>query len=312
MADKDYYQVLGVKRDATEDDIKKAYRKLAMKYHPDRAKNDKSAEEKFKQISEAYAVLSDKEKRQQYDNFGTEGFQQRYSQEDIFKGFNFEEVLRGFGFDSGAFSQGRGGKRKFTFRSGGDPFGGMGGGYGFGDDQPFAAKGADLVYEMPLTLEEVVSGASKTVSFTHKGRQEKVQVTIPPGLVTGKKIRLTGKGEPGQAGGPPGDLFIQSTLLPHHGFSVEGLDIYTDREIKLTDSLLGTTVTVTTLDGETRTLKVAPGTRNQTKMRISGRGIPDMSGGKRGDLFVRIIVSTPKKLTSAQEDLVKKLAESGL
>lgn len=302
MASKDYYKVLGVAKDADESAIKKAYRKLAMKYHPDHAKGDKSAEERFKEISEAYAVLTDKEKRQQYDTYGSEGFQERYSQEDIFRSSNLDDILKSFGFG--------GGGRKFSFRSGGgDPFGGAFGGMG---GAHFPQKGTDLVYELGLTLSEVVHGGEKTISFTHKGRQEKMTVKIPAGMVSGRKLRLSGKGEPGEAGGPAGDLFIQSKLLDDPVFKVEGLDLLVDREIKLTDSVLGTSVEVPTVDGTRNSLKIPPGTRHSTKMRMAGLGLFDMQTKKRGDLYVKILVTVPKKLSAAQEELVRKLAETGL
>lgn len=309
MASKDYYKVLGVAKDADEAAIKKAYRKLAMKYHPDHAKGDKSAEDRFKEISEAYAVLTDKEKRQQYDTYGSEGFQERYSQEDIFRSSNLDDILKSFGFGGGGGAFGGGG-RKFSFRSGGaDPFGGAFGGMG---GASFPQKGTDLVYELGLSLYEVVHGGEKTISFTHKGRQEKMTVKIPAGMVSGRKLRLSGKGEPGESGGPAGDLFIQSKLLDDPVFKVEGLDLLVDREIKLTDSVLGTSVEVPTVDGTRNSLKIPPGTRHSTKMRMAGLGLYDMQGKKRGDLYVRILVTVPKKLSAAQEELIKKLAETGL
>ena len=198
----DYYKLLGVSKDASDEQIKKAYRKLAMKYHPDHAKDDKSAEEKFKKISEAYAVLSDKEKRKQYDEFGSTGFHQRYSQEDIFRGFDLGDILKEFGF-GGSFAGRRGGTR-FSFGDG-SPFGGYAG-------RQEQIKGQDLIYEIPLTLREVATGTTKVVSFRHEGRSEKITVKIPKGMITGKKLRLAGKGEPSPYGGSPGDLFIQAKV----------------------------------------------------------------------------------------------------
>ena len=161
MAD-DYYKLLGVEKSASSADIKKAYRKLAMKYHPDHAKGDKSAEDKFKKISEAYAVLSDPEKRKQYDTYGSADFQQRFSQEDIFRNFDFGDIFREFGFGGRGAATGDGGFR-FSFGGGGSPFGGR-------RAQQAVPKGSDLIYEMPLTLQEVANGANKTVSFQHQGR----------------------------------------------------------------------------------------------------------------------------------------------
>ena len=300
----DYYKLLGVARNASEAEIKKAYRKLAMKYHPDHAKGDRSAEEKFKKLSEAYAVLSDKQKRQEYDTFGSEGFQQRFSQEDIFRGFNINDILREFGFGGGDFySKGGGPGARYTYTSG-SPFGGR------VHQQPM--RGEDLVYEMPLTLYEAAFGASKDISIQTQGAPERVTVKIPKGMAGGQKLRLAGKGRPGPFGGPRGDLYIQAVLLEDPVFSVEGQDLTTHREIKLSEALLGTTVSVPALDGKQYNLKVPPGTKSGTRLRLPGHGLPAMKGGKKGDLFVRIHVDIPRQLTAEQKRLVEKLAATGL
>jgi curved DNA-binding protein len=302
----DYYKLLGVGRNATEAEIKKAYRKLAMKYHPDHAKGDKGAEDKFKKISEAYAVLSDKEKRQEYDTFGSEGFRQRFSQEDIFRGFNVNDILKEFGFgDAFGGAGGRGGGVRFTY-SGGSPFEGR------GRHQAQSVRGEDLVYELPLTLREVVSGSTKTVSIQNQGVPEQVTVKIPKGMVTGKKLRLAGKGNAGPFGGPRGDLYIQARLVEDPVFSVEDHDLVTHREIKLTEALLGTTIAVPTIDDKQYSLKIPPGTRNGTKLRLPGLGLPAMKGGKRGDLYVRLQILIPRELSPEQIDLVEKLAQTGI
>ena len=305
MAGTDYYKTLGVSKTASDEEIKKAYRKLALKYHPDKNKGDKAAEEKFKSISEAYAVLSDKEKRQQYDTFGAAGFQQRYSQEDIFRGFDFNDILREFGFGGGGRSFGRGGGTRFSF-GGGGPFGG---GSGF---QQAEMKGSDLVYELSLTLAEVFSGTSKTVAFQHEGRSENLTVKIPRGMIDGKKLRIAGKGEPSPFGGPPGDLFIKAKIINDPRYDVQGNDLHLSREIKLTDAVLGTSVSIPTVDGKELSLRIPPGTRNKTKMRLSGHGLPVMNTNRHGDLYVTITVSTPKNLTDEQRSLFQQLADSGL
>ncbi len=309
MSETDYYKILGVERNASDSNIKKAYRKLAMKYHPDRTKGDKSAEETFKKISEAYAVLSDKEKRKQYDTFGASGFQQRYSQEDIFRGFNFGDVLREFGFDDGSFAN--------VFKGGA---GGRGRKFGFGAD-PFAAytagqrapvRGSDVIYELPITLQEVLNGITKTVALKQEGGQQKINVKIPKGMVTGKKLRLAGKGQPGAFGGPPGDLYIQTKVLDDSVFRLVGHDLHIDREIRLTDALLGTQMQIPTVDGKDLNLKIPAGTQHQRKMRLKGYGLPEMKKGRRGDLYARILVRMPKRLTKKQRAIIQELTEAGL
>ncbi len=302
----DYYQLLGVEKGASEGEIKKAYRKLAMKYHPDHTKGDKAAEEKFKRISEAYAVLSDKEKRKEYDTFGAEGFRQRFSQEDIFRGFEFGDVFREFGFGGDIFSgRGRGGGMRFNF-GGGSPFGSQAG------QQQARMKGSDLVYELPLTLKEVANGTSKTVSLQHQGYSEKVTVKIPKGLISGKKLRLAGKGSPSPLGGPPGDLFIQAKVLNDPLYRAEKYDLHMNQELKLSEAVLGTRISVPTLDDKQLSLKIPPGTKPGTKMRMSGHGLPHMKGNKKGDLYVKIQIKLPRQLTDEQKKLIEKLAETGL
>jgi curved DNA-binding protein len=302
----DYYQVLGVKKDASKEEIRKAYRKLAMKYHPDHTKGDKAAEEKFKKISEAYAVLSDEKKRKEYDTFGAEGFRQRFSQEDIFRGFDFGDIFREFGFGGDFFSgRGRGSGMRFNF-GGGSPFGSQPG------QQQARMKGSDLVYELPLTLKEVATGTTKTVSLQHQGYSQKVTVKIPKGLISGKKLRLAGKGSPSPVGGPPGDLFIQSKVLNDPSFRAEAYDLHTTQELKLSEAVLGTNISVSTLDGKKLSLKIPPGTRPGTKMRMPGHGLPHMKSKKKGDLYVKIQVRLPSRLTDEQKDLIEKMAETGL
>ncbi len=311
MAELDYYQVLGVGREASPEEIKKAYRKLALKYHPDKAKGDKKlAEEKFKQISEAYAVLSNPEKRKEYDQFGSQVFRQKFSQEDIFKGFDYSDLFD-VGLNESIFSRlfgggrgGRGGGRTRVYRYGGGP-------EGYGAQAP-PMKGEDLQVEMPITLHEMAFGTEKVVAMPHNGQVEKISVKIPPGALPGKRLRVSGKGQPGPMGGPPGDLYVRLKEVEHPVFKREGSDLYVDRRIKFTEAILGTKVTVPTLDGKTMSLKVPPGTQSHTKMRLKNYGLPQAHGKTRGDQFVRIIVETPATLNKKQKALLEELVKEGL
>jgi curved DNA-binding protein len=310
MAENDYYQILGVSREATADEIKKSYRKLAMKYHPDKAKGDKKqAEEKFKQISEAYAVLSNPDKKKEYDEFGSQVFKDKFTQEDIFRGFDYSDIFNDATSESifsrifGGQGGGRPRGRTRTFRHGG-PEG------HYEAVQP--PKGQDLQVEMPITLHEMAFGTDKLVSFSHQGQVEKISVKIPAGTLPGKKLRLTGKGSPGPMGGPSGDLYVKLKELEHPVFKREGNDLLVDRRVKLSEATLGTKVTVPTLDGKTMSLKVPPGTQSHTKMRLKNYGLPTASGKTRGDQLVRIIVETPADLTKKQKALLEELAKEGL
>ena len=317
MSGKDYYKILETSKSASPGEIKKAYRKLALKYHPDHNKGDKSAEAKFKEISEAYAVLSDTEKKKQYDMFGAEGFQNRFSQEDIFRGFDFGSIFSEFGVGGGGNSQnifsqmfgGAGGPGKRQYRSSGSPFGHSSAGFG-GHSQ--RAKGQDLIYELPVTLEELSRTANKIISYQMDGRQEQVSVKIPAGIPAGHKLRLRGKGEPSPYGGPPGDLFIQISVLAHPVFRRVNDDLYFKQKIKFSESVLGTEIEVPTIDQKTLKLKIPPGTQDNAKFRLKGYGLSHMKGGGKGDAYAEISIEVPKKLNKKQESIVKSLKEAGL
>src|ERR1035437_9783337 len=195
----DYYKILGIDKTASSEEIKKAYRKLAVKYHPDKNPGNKEAEEKFKKMSEAYAVLSDVEKRKQYDNVGSDDFSQRYTQEDIFRDFDINQILRDLGFAGGV------GGRKRSQHAGGDPYADL---FGGGHHRQTPRKGGDLEYNLAITLEEAVLGAEKKLAFNNDGKVDEINIKIPPGINTGKKLRLTGKGLQGSHGGPSGDLYL--------------------------------------------------------------------------------------------------------
>ncbi|MDI7259388.1 MAG: DnaJ C-terminal domain-containing protein [Thermodesulfobacteriota bacterium] len=305
MAVRDYYETLGMGKNASDEEIKRAYRKLAMKYHPDRNPNKKEGEERFKEINEAYAVLSDKEKRKQYDTFGAEGFRQRFTQEDIFRGFDFDEIL------SGLFG-GRG-RRDFKFRrKGGFDFGDIfGGQYGYQDMGRMPQKGEDILYEMTISLEESAFGGEKRISYQKDGKAEEVSVKIPKGIPSGKKLRLAGKGMQGRNGGPAGDLYFNIHVREHPIFIRDGDDLVVEKEIHFSEAALGTTVEVPTLEG-TKKVKIPPGTQSHTKMRLRGLGIPHFQKEGRGDEYVKIIVIIPQKVSEKTKGLIQELAKEGL
>jgi len=291
---KSYYDILGVSKGASNNDIKKAFKKKALQFHPDHNKNDSKAEEKFKDVNEAYAVLKNKDKRKKYDQFGAEGFKKRYTQEDIFQGFDINEVLRGFGFGGG------GGQAPSGFE---DFFG--------GGRSRRPRKGQDMMSEITVTFEEAARGTEKKFTIDRGGRNEDTNVKVPPGISEGKKLRLAGKGFPGSQGGPSGDLYFKVHVLPHPIFKREGNDIVVEHTVSLTDALLGVIIQVPTLEGE-KQVKVPAGTQPLTKLRLRGLGMPHSRGKGRGDQFVKIVVNLPKTLTPEQIKLIDSLKEQGL
>ncbi|WP_417912030.1 DnaJ C-terminal domain-containing protein [Candidatus Electronema sp. TJ] len=308
----EYYKILGVEKTASADEIKKAYRKLAVKYHPDKNPGDKAAEAKFKEISEAYAVLSDEKKRKEYDMYGAAGFQKRYSQEDIFRNFDLNDILSQFGFGGSG-----GGRTSFRFGgSGGSPFdffSQAGGGCGGGGCRPQqAAKGEDQTYELAVTLEEVLHGAEKTISLRRSGAAENVSVKVPKGIESGKRLRLSGKGAPSPHGGQPGDLYLKVTVLPHEQFIRDGDNLIMEKKVPFSAACLGAAVEIIALDGKVFKIKAPAGVQPEAKLRIKGQGLPSGPIGGRGDLFVKMLVQVPKQLSGEQELLVKELAQVGL
>ncbi len=352
MEKRDYYEVLGVARDATKEDIKKAYRKLAKKWHPDmNPDNREEAEERFKEISEAYAVLSDDEKRRLYDQYGHAGIDGRFSQEDIFRGANFDDIFRSFGmgFDDIFDAFFGGGRRR----------------------RDFASTGRDLRYDLEIDLKDAAFGAEKEiviprykkcdacngtgsadgktevcpvchgtgqiqhvrsngfmrfVSTTPCSRcggtgriiehpcpvchgtgrvksTEHIKVKIPRGAYDGLRLRVSGMGEAGENGAPPGDLYVIVHLKKHSDFEVDGTDLIHEKKISFPTAALGGEVSVPTLTGKAR-LRIPSGTQPGTFFRLKGEGLPSIRSGRRGDLYVKIDISVPKKLTSRQKELL--------
>lgn len=299
MAGTDYYKTLGVEKGASSDDIKKAFRKLAVKYHPDRNPGDKAAEEKFKEINEAYAVLSDPKKKEQYDTFGSSGFHQQYSQEDIFRNFDFGGTFKDMGM---------GGGDDIFSRLFGGAFGRGGGRGGF---RAGPQKGSDLEMETDVSFRDAAQGAEKLIAFRRNGKREELKVKIPSGIDNGSKIRIAGKGGQGEGGGPAGDLYLIIRVLPDPVFTRDGGDLFVERSIPFSSACLGTTLDVPTLEGDKR-IKVPAGIQPGTKIRLKGCGVKPLSSNAKGDLYVKISVRVPESLSAEQRRLAEDLARNGL
>ena len=312
---KDFYAVLGVAKDADSAAIKKAYRNLAKKYHPDRNPDDAAAAEKFKDIGEAYAVLSDDKERQQYDAIRSmAGGGARFtSGTGGGAGAGFEDIF------SSMFGGG-GGNVRFTTSGGAEPdidellrqFGAAGGAGGFGGrrsrgpfgfggfgSQPEPVKGPDVVTSATLSLRDAVAGT--TVELTADGRT--MTVRIPAGVHNGQKIRLRGKGRPGRDGGENGDMVITITVAKHPVYSIDGVNLRMDLPVTLKEAALGATVEVPLLDGTTTRIKIKPGTSSGTVMRVRGKGVA--TSKKTGDLLVTIQVAVPRRLSRAAKEALE-------
>jgi molecular chaperone DnaJ len=353
VSKRDYYEILGVTRTATEVEIKSAYRKLAMRHHPDRNPGDKVAEEKFKEAAEAYAILADGEKRSLYDRFGHAGV---------------SSAAGAGGFDPSVFS---------GFE---DILGGLGDIFGFGDlfgggrRRGGPQRGADLRYDLEIAFEESAAGTETTIQIPRQetcetchgsaaapgsspsqcpqcrgqgqvrfqqgfftvartcpqcrgagkivtnpcktchgaGRvtkERKITVKIPAGIATGQQLRLQGEGESGSAGGPPGHLYVVVHVHDHEFFRRDGNNLFCEVPVNFTTVALGGEIQVPTLDGA-ETVKVPEGTQTGTTLRLRGKGMPDVNGRGRGDLFATVQVQTPKKLSRDQRQLLEQLAKA--
>jgi curved DNA-binding protein len=313
---KDYYETMGVPKTATETEIKKAFRKLARQHHPDMAKerDKKAAEAKFKEINEAYEVLSDPEKRKKYDTLGADwehggGHQQpppnwqQYAQPGAGGQGGVEFHFGGTGFSDffETFFGGRG-------QGGGSPFG------GFGDEEGGfrgETRGHDVEADIMVTLDEVINGSKRQVSLRRSDTDkiETYNVRIPPGVHERQRIRLAGQGEKAGRGGKAGDLYLRVRLAQNPDFRLEGHDLIHEHELKPWVAVLGGEVRVPTLEGSAR-LKIPPGTQNGRRFRMKERGLPQPGGG-RGDLYVLIGIDIPETITAEQRKAWEKLAELG-
>jgi curved DNA-binding protein len=287
---RDYYEVLGVPRDASEEDIRRAYRKLAREHHPD-VNKDPAAEDRFKEVSEAYEVLRDPEKRERYDRLGANW----RAGQDVSGGPGFEGVQ--FDFGGGGF----GGEGEFSdfFEQLFGARGRRGRGGGGGGFDGFTSRGADHEAVLELSLEEAARGGTRKITL---GDGRDYEVTIPSGVRDGQRIRLAGEGGRGAGGGPPGDLLLRVRLRPHPRFRVEGSDLQTEIPVAPWEAALGATVEVPTLTGSAR-VKVPAGSPCGRKLRLRGEGL----GG--GDLYARLKIEVPKRLSDDERELFERLAE---
>lgn len=317
---KDYYQSLGVSREASQDDIRKAFRKLAREYHPDVAKDKKAAEEKFKEINEAYEVLSDPAKRKKYDTLGANWNRA----EAPGGGYGGYGGYGGFGTQGARGFRGQNGE-EFEFHFGGTGFsdffeqffGGQGErGPSFYQGQRAAGgaavRGQDIEGDILVTLDEAFHGSIRTISFQRRNRQtgqavsENFRVRIPVGVAEGQMIRVPAKGEEGYNGGPPGDLYLRVRFAQHPDFRVRGSDLYYDLDLAPWEAVLGTTVTIPLPDGPV-TVKVPPAANKGQQLRVRGKGLPG-AGGTRGDLYAVLGIQMPTEVTSAERELWQQLA----
>ncbi len=367
---RDYYEILGIDRNASSDEIKKAYRTLALQNHPDKVPPDKKkkAEEKFKEISEAYAVLSDSEKKTTYDQFGHAGIDGQYTYQDIFRGADFGSIFGGRGFED--ILRGFSGGGTFS-----DIFGEFFGTRATRGPQ----RGADLEYLLDITLEEAVRGSEKKISIYHtvtcstcKGsgakprtgkktcfqcqgqgqvrqvsssifgqiatvttcpqcrgageviketcgqchgrgkikKASKISLKVPSGVDTGTSIRVRGKGEAGELGGPSGDLYVTIRLTPHKIFEREGSDLYCEVPLNFVTATLGGEIKVPTLEGKA-TMKIPPGTQTDRVFRLRGKGVPSLHGHGKGDEYVKVIVQVPARLNEKQKEILREFAKAG-
>ena len=310
MEYKDYYKILGVKRNAEEKEIKKAYRKLARQHHPDVNPGNKAAEEHFKDINEAYEVLSDPEKRRKYDQLGS-SWQQWQRRGGDTRGFDWSQWFSG--------AQPGGGRVRVEYADLGDLFGGGGfsdffqtifGGMGAphtgwqGARQARPRRGQDYTQPVEITLEEASQGTTRMIQ--KDGRR--LEVKIPPGARTGSKVRVAGEGSPGISGGTSGDLYLEVKVLPHSVFERRGDDLNCDVPVSLYTAVLGGEAKVPTPGGDVM-LKIPAGTQGGRTFRLRGKGMPSLRHPqKRGDLYARLRVQVPQKLSKKEKELFRELA----
>jgi curved DNA-binding protein len=310
MKYRDYYEILGVNKNATADEIKKAYRKMAKKYHPDAHPGDKAAEEKFKEANEAYEVLGDSEKRKKYDQFGREG--------QFYNGADFDPSKYGFG--NGVryeYRTGGGGFSDFfnMFFGGGDPFGSFdsddifGGNTGRGSrfSRSMRMKGQDMESLLEITIEDGFKGAQRLVSIRTASGDRTISLKVPSGIKPGEKIKLSGQGNPGVNGGPNGDLYLRVDFRKDPVYEMNGINLEARLPLYPWEAALGAEKPFNTLDGRI-SVRIPAGIQTDNKIRVAGKGYRDKSG-IRGDLFLRVAMVNPPRLSKEQTELYEKLSK---
>lgn len=286
-SNRDYYEVLGVPRGATDKEIKAAYRKLARKLHPDVNPGDKGAEERFKEVAEAFAVLGDKDKRARYDRGGREAFGSGF---DPFAGMSREQAAE---FDLSGLE---------------DILASLFGGAARGGRSRGRARGADLEFELTLPFAQAVAGPTVEVTIPRgSGPGERVKVRVPAGVDDGARVRVPGKGEPGRGGATPGDAYLRVRVEPDPRFRRDGADLVCDLPIGIVKATLGGRVEVPTLDGPA-TIEIPPGTRSGQKLRLRGRGVPAHGARRAGDLLAVVQIVPPRDLDARSKELLEELA----
>lgn len=338
MEYKDYYKVLGVEKKATQDEIKKAYRKLARKFHPDANPNDKAAEEKFKEIGEAYEVLKDPDKRSKYDQLGSnwkqyartgaqgwpgasgtgQGYSYTYSGGD----FGFEDLGSGFSDFFETFF-GRGGDERFSTifgNVGGMGSSGTGRGTGTQGKQDSkrsfwktaggtAQKGQDYQYNLTITLREAFFGTQRAINLQKNGKIRTINVKVPKGIKDGGKIRVKGEGGQGSRGGESGDLYLVVNISKHHLFTRKEDDLYCEIPVNLKEALFGAKIDVPTFEGKV-SVTLPPNTQSGKTLRLKGKGMPKIKGTESGDLYIKIKIVLPAHLTGEQKKHLEEFAKT--
>ncbi len=293
MVGQDYYKLLGLSKNAVKDDIKKAYRSLAKKYHPDVNKGNKASEEKFKQITEAYSVLSDDKKKADYDNLGSESFSQKYRTDDLYRDANVQDIFRDMGIHFDSFS------------GNSDIFDQI---FGFGSS---ASSGkADMYADINISLEEAARGVKKEISYHRKimgkDKLENVALTIPSGIYDGNTLVLRGMADSDEKG-KTGDLYVTISIYQHALFQRQDNDLYTKKAIKFSQAVLGGKTEIKTLEGKLLEMKIPPGTKENKLFRLRSYGMPIMNSNEKGDLYVRVFIDIPQ-LNPSEKKTLEELA----